>query len=195
MGVSPASFRTAGPFPFGGGPRRGLFRRWRPATQERETRYLAVRSLAAAGGEHLLQYALVDDGGDVIFDAVTRTPSPVGLASPTAAVDAPVSSMEPHAFDARLACACEGARLVAFHAVLQGGLLPPASLAGGAEVACAWRRFRKVARSRGLRLGPGEPQDLADALARAGLTPPAGEGAADRATALRTLWRWMEAKE
>lgn len=171
----------------------GLFRPRGLAAPSAPTLFLAVRSISAGSGFHELEYALVGSAGDVRLSAIARTASPVG--------DGPYEpgvwpgSVEGHDVDMRLARLCFGARLVAFHRVLQGGLLPPGVLDGVVGVTCAWRRFGKVARRRGLGLSRGESLDLADCLAHAELAPPASADAADRAQALRALWLWMDANE
>jgi len=133
--------------------------------------YFAVRSAGLTASGHLLEYAFVDDRGEVVLRS---------------------SVLAESAHAPQVSAICRGARLVAFHRVLQGGLLPDGALAAAQGVDCAWRRFRQTARRRGLRLSPGEPLDLVDCLARAGLPPPALDDAASRAMAIRSLWRWMD---
>lgn len=128
--------------------------------------FFAVGSLGSGRGGHSLEYAFADEQGEIVL----RT----------------------FAADSRLTEVCRDARLVAFQRVLQGGLLPDGALAAARSVDCAWRRFRRTARRRGLRLAAGEPLDLIDCLSRAGLPPPALDDAASRALATRSLWRWMD---
>jgi len=167
----------------------------RPRTAMSERLYFAVRSVAATAREHVLQYAFADDRGDVVASAFARSPSPVALVLSAPAHDVAVEPLETEALDELVARTCRGATLVAYHRVLQGGLLPPAALASAAGVDCAWRRFQQVARARGLRLERGEPLSLADCLAHAGLPPPRTEDAGPRALAVRALWRWMDEVE
>lgn len=171
------------------------FTRRRPRTAMSERLYFAVRSVAATAREHVLQYAFADDRGNVVASAFARSPSPVALVLSAPAHDVAVEPLETEALDELVARTCRGATLVAYHRVLQGGLLPPAALASAAGVDCAWRRFQQVARARGLRLERGEPLSLADCLAHAGLPTPQTEDAALRALAVRALWRWMDEVE
>ena len=78
--------------------------------------------------------------------------------------------------------------------MLQAGLLPPGGAAEGSRfgVQCAWRRFLRLARRRGLRPEWSQTLTLADAMDMAGLPPVESEDAALRALAIRDLWAWMD---
>ncbi|MBS0410090.1 MAG: hypothetical protein JSR86_09255 [Proteobacteria bacterium] len=162
-----------------------------PISREPDHAYLCIRSVAADGQRHLMQYAVADDLGSVLLSAFVRTDSPVGY--PDAAARAAVEAG--HALDSQgLAAAmrlCRGLRLTAFGAGLSRGLLPPEVSAGLAGLDCARERFLKVARRQGLRLAPGEPADLNEARRLVGLPPERSEDAALRALALGGLCRWM----
>jgi hypothetical protein len=169
-------------------PRRG------PPDWDADRGYLHIRSVAADGVWHLMQYAVVDDAANVLLSAFVRAASPVGL--PTPAAQAAMAAA--HALDADgLAAAmrmCRGLRLSAFGAGLSRGLLPPAVAASLGGLDCARERFVKVARRQGLRLAPGDPADANDARRLVGLPPERSEDAALRALALRGLCHWMEGR-
>lgn len=154
--------------------------------------YFAVRSLGSDGAHHILQYAFVDDRGTVVLSACARSTSPVAMLAPPLPEDLAVQPLDPEAFEYLMTRLCGGATLVAYHRVLQGGLLPYGAVASAASVECAWRRFQQVARRRGIRLSRGEPLALNDCLEKAGLPVPESEDAAVRALSIRVLWRWME---
>lgn len=174
------------------GRRRSLVRREASASDHL---YFAVRSVIADGRGHVLQYAFVDDRGHVTLSATVRCESPVMLVGAPATEDLAVEPMEATAFAALARKLCGGATLVAFHRVLQTGLLPEAALDRTAGAECAWRRFQAVARRKGLRLSRWEPLTLNDCLEKARLPPIRSEDAALRALAIRDLWRWMDAAE
>lgn len=157
--------------------------------------YFAVRSVATDGRGHVLQYAFVDDRGHVALSASVRAPSPVMVVGAPATEDLPVQPLKPEAFEDLVLKLCAGATLVAFHRVLQSGLLPESAAAHTAGMECAWRRFQAVARRKGLRLSRREPLTLNDCLEKAGLPLLDSEDAALRALAVRALWRWMDAVE
>lgn len=171
------------------GRRRSLVRREASATDHL---YFAVRSVMADGRGHVLQYAFVDDRGHVALSATVRTESPVMLVGAPAAEDLAAEPMDLGAFVAMARKLCGGATLVAFHRVLQTGLLPGGAIGGTAGAECAWRRFQAVARRRGMCLSRWEPLTLNDCLEKAGLAPIRSEDAALRALAIRDLWRWMD---
>lgn len=174
------------------GRRRGPARREVSATDHL---YFAVRSVVADGRGHVLQYAFVDDRGHVALSAMVRSESPVMMLGAPATEDLPVAPMEQAAFDDLARKLCGGATLVAFHRVLQTGLLPDAAASAAAGTECAWRRFQSVARIKGLRLSRWEPLTLGDCLDKARLPPLASEDAALRALGVRALWRWMDEAE
>ncbi|MFN3520760.1 MAG: hypothetical protein ACK4YQ_00815 [Phenylobacterium sp.] len=175
--------------------RLGRFARRPPRPCAGDRLYFAVRSVAASAREHVLQYAFADDRGNVAASVFARSPSPVALVLATPPHDLAVEPMEAGAVDELVSRICRGARLVTFHRVLQAGLLPPAGLAAAGGVECAWRRFQRVAHTRGLRVDRGAPLSLADCLAQAGLAPPPSEDAALRALSVGELWRWMDEVE
>jgi len=157
--------------------------------------YFAIRSISADGHQHVMQYAFVDDRGTVVLSALGRSESPVTMIAGQPAEDLSLEPLDPEAFEYLASRLCGGATLVAFHRVLQGGLLPYVAVASAAGVECAWRRFRTVARQRGISLSQSEPLTLGDCLEKAGLPPLESEDAAMRALAIRALWRWMDAAE
>jgi hypothetical protein len=167
-------------------------RRLRPPELDANQAYLHVRSVAADGERHLMQYAVVDGAANVLISVFVRSLSPVGEA--TEAARAAVAGA--HAVDeAGLAAAmraCRGLRLTAFHASLCRGLLPPAAAVELAGLESARDRFVVLARRRGLRLAPGEPEDANAARRLVGLPPERSEDAAMRALALRGLCLWMD---
>ena len=162
-----------------------------PIALEADHAYLCIRSVAADGERHLMQYALADDLGSILLSVFVRSDSPVG--SPNAASRAAVAAG--HALDSQgLATAmrlCRGLRLTAFGAGLSRGLLPPEVTASLAGLDCARARFLTIARRQGLRLAPGEPADINEARRLVGLPPERSDDAALRALALGGLCRWM----
>jgi hypothetical protein len=172
-------------------------RSWRPNWGSRqlsasEHLYFAVRSVGGDGVGHVLQYAFADDRGNVILTAFARSVSPVAMLAPPLPEDLGVEPLDPEAFEYLMTRICGGATLVAYHRVLQGGLLPYSAVSTAAGMECAWRRFQQVARRRGVRLSRGETLTLGDCMEKAGLPPLDSEDAAVRALAIRALWRWME---
>jgi hypothetical protein len=157
--------------------------------------YFAARSIAANGLRHILQYAFVDDRGNVVMSLIAEAPSPVAMAPHEPPDPLAVDPVDPVTLDCMLSGVCAGASLVAFGRVLQIGLLPPAALAGAAQVDCAWRRYMQLVRKRRAAFDRHQPVTLSDALAFAGLKPPESEDAAVRALAVRDLWMWMDAAE
>lgn len=154
--------------------------------------YFHVRSFAADGRGHVLQYSFVDDRGNVVMSAFAASPSPVGLTACQPPEDLPVEPLEQAEADYLIARVCAGASLVGYGRVLQGGLLPAGAVRAAAGIECAWRRFHRVAQMAGLRLDRSEGLCLDDALARAGLPTPESSDAAMRALAIRELWAWMD---
>jgi hypothetical protein len=153
--------------------------------------FFAVRSVAADGAHHTLQYSVVDARGNVALSAFARAPSPVRMAAHQPPEDLPAQPLEAAELERMLTNLCGGAVLVGFHRVLQGGLLPEPTVRAAAGLECAWRRFLKVARARGWALEGGSPS-LADALAAVGAPPLTSPDAALRALAIRELWSWMD---
>lgn len=154
--------------------------------------YFAVRSVAADGRQHVMQYAFVDDRGNVALSAFVRSSCATALYGGMCSEDLSVEPMEEAAFRALAAKLCRGATLVAFHRVLQTGLLPDGSLAAAAGAECAWRRFQTVARRNGIGLSRREPLALNDCLQKLGLPALESEDAAIRALAIRKLWRKLD---
>lgn len=154
--------------------------------------YFAVRSVAADGRQHVMQYAFVDDRGNVALSAFVRSASPATLFGGAASEDLPTEPMEEAAFAVLAARICRGATLVAFHRVLQTGLLPHGAVEGAAGSECAWRRFQTVARRKGIRLSRHEPLALNDCMLKLGMAPLDSDDAAVRALAIRRLWRKLD---
>jgi hypothetical protein len=156
--------------------------------------YFAVRSVAATGAQHLLQYAFADDNGNVVMSLMAEAPRPmpVELHEPAAMA---VEPMAPEALEYMLSCIMDGANLVAFGKVLQAGMLPSGLVQRAASVECAWRRYLSVCRQRRGAFDRHQPVTLSDALLAAGLPAPESEDAAVRALAVRDLWRWMDRVE
>ncbi|MGA0599564.1 hypothetical protein ACO2Q3_02550 [Caulobacter sp. KR2-114] len=172
----------------------GVEPRRRPPEPRPDQAWLHIRSVAADGRRHLLQYAVADDFGAVMLSAFVRVESPVG--EPTEAACAAVAGA--HALDWRglegALSVCEGLRLTAFGAGLARGLLPAPATDRLAGFDCARERFVRLARRERLRLEPGEPAELNDARALVGLPPERNPDAALRALALRDLCRWMDGR-
>jgi len=156
--------------------------------------YFSARSLSANGLRHVLQYAFVDDHGNVVLSAFGSAPSPVRETPPEPTEPMPVEPLDTCTLDYLLSRVCNGANLVTFGRVLQAGLLPPNSLRSADTVDCAWRRFLKLTRRRGA-FDRHESLALSDALAAARLKPLESDDAVMRALAIRRLWAWMDAIE
>lgn len=154
--------------------------------------YFAVRSVAADGRQHVMQYAFVDDRGNVALSAFVRSKSPVTMYGGAASEDLSVEPMDEAVFANLAVRLCAGATLVAFHRVLQTGLLPDHALASAAGSECVWRRFQTVARRKGIRLSRHEPLTLNDCLEKLGMAPLETDDAAMRALAIRALWRQLD---
>jgi len=157
--------------------------------------YFAARSVAADVRQHVLQYAFVDDRGNVALCAFVRSRLPAVTFAGCPGEDLLVEPLEEAVFAALAMKLCRGATLVSFHRVLQAGLLPmgASELASGSE--CAWRRFQAVARGRGIPLSRHEPLALNDCLQKLGMDPLETEDAAVRALAIRSLWRKLDSVE
>jgi hypothetical protein len=139
-----------------------------------------------------MQYAFVDDRGNVALSAFVRSPSPVTMFGGAPADDLSVEPMDEATFAHMAVRLCAGATLVAFHRVLQTGLLPERAAASAAGSECVWRRFQTVARRKGIRLSRHEPLALNDCLEKLGMAPLESEDAAVRALAIRALWRRLD---
>jgi len=172
-----------------------MVRKRRPYVSEGGRLFFAVRSVAVTGRDHILQYAFADERGNVALSTFTRAPSPLAMVAGCPPEDLAAPPLEPEAFKELMHRVCHGAALVAYHRILQGGLLPDAAVRAAAGVECAWRRFQGVARARGVALTRGAPLTLGDCLAHAGLAPLESDDAALRALAIRALWRWMDGVE
>jgi hypothetical protein len=156
--------------------------------------YFSVRSFGFNGPRHILQYAFVDDRGNVVlssFGHVERADSK----APELAEEMPVEPFDGETLDYLTGKICGGAHLVAFGRVLQAGLLPGGAVAGAGSVDCAWRRFLRVSRERRIAFDRHQSLTLSDALELAGLPPLTSPDAAMRALAIRDLWVWMDAVE
>ncbi|HEX4198409.1 MAG TPA: hypothetical protein VHZ26_13315 [Caulobacteraceae bacterium] len=185
--------------PLGHRSSRGGFQLFAPRRQKAasEHLYFNVRWLPVGGGRHVLQYGFVDDRGNIVLSVFGE-----GWAAGrggTHGWEAPPEDLAAAPMDAEwlgelIGSVCQGASLVAFHRVLQGGLLPKGAIDGAASVECAWRRYLRVARARG-DFDRGEPVTLDDALESAGVGAVGSPDAALRALGVRELWAWMDKVE
>lgn len=157
--------------------------------------YFYVRSFAADGRGHVMQYSFVDDRGNVVLSAFAVSPSPVGLSMGQPPEDLAVEPLEQEELDHLIGRVCAGALLVGYGRVLQGGLLPAQAVQAAAGLECAWRRFHRVSRAVGVHLDRSEGLCLEEALVRVGLPAPDSCDAAMRALAIRDLWGWMDQVE
>lgn len=157
--------------------------------------YFYVRSFAADGRGHVLQYSFVDDRGNVVMSAFACSPSPVGLMAGEPPEDLPVEPLDQDELEYLIARVCAGASLVGYGRILQGGLLPDQAVQTASGLECAWRRFHRVARVAGIRLDRSQALNLEEALAIVGLPAPDSADAAMRALAIRDLWNWMDRVE
>lgn len=167
-------------------------RAFRPDVANSERLYFNVRSFGSMGRDHVLQYAFVDDRGNVVMSAFVRAAAPGALLLGTPPGDLAAEPLDEARFDDVAAMICAGATLVAYQRVLQGGLLPRGAAGSAASLDCAWRRFQQTARRIGLEAPTRGPITLHDALALARLPPLDSEDAALRALSIRALWRWMD---
>lgn len=167
----------------------------RPEAARTDRFFLHVRSVTADGFSHLFQFALVDDLGNVTVSVFVRGRSPVEpRTSATHDGPPPIPAITWDQLDEALK-PCRGAWIVAFGRVLHGSFLPEAIRGEVASLDCARARFTKVARRRGIHVGPTEISDVNDARRLVGLPPVRSPDAALRALGLRELWRWMDAVE
>ena len=156
--------------------------------------YFSVRSFGFNGARHILQYAFVDDRGNVVLSSFGHTDG--GSArGPELAEDMPVEPFDARTLGYLTSRVCEGANLVGFGRVLQAGLLPGGAASQAGSVDCAWRRFLRVSRQRRIAFDRHQALTLSDALELAGLAPLNSPDAAMRALAIRDLWMWMDAVE
>lgn len=156
--------------------------------------YFSVRSFGFNGARHILQYAFVDDRGNVLLSSFGHTDR-AGAKGPELGEEMPVEPFDAQTLDYLTAKICDGAHLVAFGRVLQAGLLPAAAVGQAGSVDCAWRRFLKISRQRRIAFDRHQSLTLNDALELAGLPPLTSSDAAMRALAIRDLWMWMDAVE
>ncbi|HVN00284.1 MAG TPA: hypothetical protein VMT68_08720 [Caulobacteraceae bacterium] len=177
-------------------PARAPYRLFPPRRQKAasEHLYFEVRPLAGAGGRQLLQYGFVDDRGTVVLSVVGESTLPCTVPSCALDEDLAVAPMDADWLRMLVGSVCRGASLVAFHKVLQGGLLPPGALESADSVECAWRRYVRLARRRGT-FDRGEPLTLDDALEATGIGAVGAPDAALRALGVRELWAWMDRVE
>lgn len=164
----------------------------KPSQRPRQVRpnqmFLHVRSVGSDGFAHLFQFAIVDAPGNVVVSVFARARSPIrpggtccpGL--PSIWWDQLEEALKP----------AHGGWLISFGRNLHGGFLPLGTKEGAASLDCARERFMKVARRRGLKLGPGDVIDMNDARRLIGLPPVRSPDAALQALGLRELWRWMD---
>lgn len=195
----PALFALFSRTPPGGRktPRAGAEGR-RPGEARTDRFFLHVRSVSADGFAHLFQFALVDDLGNVAVSVFVRGRSTVAdEADPQDADSGPPPPIPAITWDQleEAMRPCKDAWIVAFGRVLHGSFLPEATRREIASLDCARARFIKVARRRGIHVGPGDLVDLNDARRLVGLPPVRSPDAALRALGLRELWRWMDAVE
>jgi hypothetical protein len=171
----------------------GAFRMFAPRRQKAasEHLYFSVRPVAAAGGRQLLQYGFVDDRGNIVLSVCGEAAAPYHGSDLTPPEDLAATPMDPEWLAILIGRVCQGASLVTFHKVLQGGLLPPGSIDRVESIECAWRRYLRLARGRG-RFDRSEPVTLDDALEAAGLGAVGSPDAALRALGIRELWTWMD---
>jgi hypothetical protein len=167
-------------------------RRYRPDIAGSDRLFFNVRSFGSVGRDHVLQYAFVDDHGNVVLSAFVRAAAQGALLLGAPPGDLATEPLDEARFDDVAAMLCAGSTLVAYQRVLQGGLLPRGAVGSAASVDCAWRRFQQTARRIGLATPVREPITLHDALALARLPPLDSEDAALRALSIRALWRWMD---
>jgi len=172
---------------------RGAFRMFTPRRQKAasEHLYFSVRPMAAAGGRQLLQYAFVDDRGNVVLSVCGEAAAPYHGPDLTPPEDLAAAPMDPEWLAILIGRICQGASLVTFHKVLQGGLLPPGAIDRAESIECAWRRYVRLARGRGC-FDRAEPVTLDDALEAVGLDAVGAPDAALRALGIRELWTRMD---
>lgn len=180
------------------GPRagRGRFGLFAPRRQKSasEHLYFSVRPMAAAGGRQLLQYGFADDRGNIVLSVCGEAAAPYHGPELAPPEDLACEPMDPEWLERLIGGVCQGAALVAFHKVLQGGLLPPGAIDRAASIECAWRRYVRLAQRRGL-FDRSEPVGLDDALEAAGVGAVGAPDAALRALGVRELWTWMDRVE
>lgn len=170
----------------------------RPGEARADRFFLHVRSVSADGFAHLFQFALVDDFGNVAVSVFVRGRSGVEGQDPIDAEnDGPPPPIPAITWDQleEALQPCRNGWIVAFGRVLHGSFLPEAIRGGIASLDCARARFIKVARRRGIHVGPADLSDVNDARRLVGLPPVRSSDAALRALGLRELWRWMDAVE
>jgi hypothetical protein len=177
-------------------PARPPFRLFAPRRQKAASDhlYFAVRPMAAAGGRQLLQFGFADDRGNIVLSVLGEGAARYADAPLQPPEDLAAEPMSADWLAILVGSVCQRASLVAFHRVLQGGLLPPGALEQADEVECAWRRYVRLARRRG-RFSRAEPVTLDDALEAAGIGAVGTEDAALRALGVRELWAWMDRVE
>jgi hypothetical protein len=177
-------------------PARTPFSPFAPRRQRAASEHLffAVRSLAAGGGRHVLQYGFADDRGNVVLSVFGQTATSLGAGDATLPDDLAVEPLAAEPLRALITAVCAGASLVTFHKVLQAGLLPAGAVDGAASVDCAWRRYLRLSRRR-RRFDRAEPVTLDDALSTAGVGVVGAPDAALRALGVRELWAWMDRVE
>jgi hypothetical protein len=172
------------------------FRLFAPRRQQAasEHLYFSVRPMAAAGGRQLLQFGFADDRGNIVLSVVGE--SALASSGPPfePAEDLAAEPMDSEWLSILVGSVCRGASLVAFHKILQSGLLPPGVIEAADSVECAWRRYVRLSQRRGT-FDRADPVTLDDALEVAGLGAVGAEDAALRARGVRELWAWMDRVE
>ena len=78
------------------------------------------------GRDHVLQFAYVDDHGNVVLSAFVRAAAPGALLLGAWPGDLATEPLDEARFDDVAAMLCAGATLVAYQRVLQGGFCPGA---------------------------------------------------------------------
>ena len=155
--------------------------------------YFSVRSFAADGRGHTLQFGFVDHEANVVLSAFATSPSPVGLFDDDGPVEPGAEPMDHAALERLLVPLCHGATLVGFHRVLQCGLLPYPALRAVRGFRCAWRRMQDAAVAHNLCARRDRPMTLNEALVLADFPPLETDDAVSRALAIRQIWLWLDA--
>lgn len=163
----------------------------RPCEVHPERLFLHVRAVEAPGYEHLFQFALARDDGEIAASVHVRGRDADSGGRSAAPLEPPVPILDWLQL-AQTLDSCRGGWVVAFGRVLHGAFLPPETRQAIDRLDCARARFLKVAKRRGVRVRPGDVGDLNDARRLIGLPPVRSPDAAAQALGLRELWRWMD---
>lgn len=106
-------------------------RRYRPDIAGSDRLFFNVRSFGSLGRDHVLQYAFVDDHGNVMLSAFVRAAAPGALLLGAWPGDLATGPLDEARFDDVAAMLCPGATLVAYQRVLQGASAPGRRGLGG----------------------------------------------------------------